>query len=208
MTSNFSVKAAFWLGGDRLKPIGDETFLKMQVGECLEPKMVLKVISEDHETYYVGDNGALWSLLASKGRTVGSLGDPIVSIRKVLPVSYNRPFNSWTMKEVFTALEEQADGEGVTLADLRYAFQERASVREYDGNQSRIDAESEAIREVMPFLTENGELRLTFDCPQRYKWWDQGQSVGVTLMELGASQETIDRYCSQPTGHFLKRGLQ
>ena len=49
-----------------------------------------------------------------------------------------------------------------------------------------------AFRE--PSLNTNGELIIPFECNQIYKWWTGGQSIFETLLELGATDETISRY--------------
>jgi len=77
-------------------------------------------------------------------------------------------------------------------------FQERAAIREFEGNQSRIEAEIGAIEEVLPCLvkTKDGieELKLPLNVAQRFRYYDQGQSLEATLHELGATEETIRRY--------------
>ena len=45
-----------------------------------------------------------------------------------------------------------------------------------------------------PYIDVNGDLVIPFDCEPRFKWWTGGQPVYETLLELGASDETIRRY--------------
>lgn len=47
----------------------------------------------------------------------------------------------------------------------------------------------------LPYL-DNGILRIPFDSPQKYHWWNRGQSIKDTLRELGASDEILKRYKS------------
>lgn len=54
--------------------------------------------------------------------------------------------------------------------------------------------------ELMPYLTDNGELIISSSAPAKYKWWDGGQSVKQTWEELEASQKVMNRYVSQMKG--------
>ncbi|WP_458778092.1 hypothetical protein [Desulforhopalus sp. 52FAK] len=54
--------------------------------------------------------------------------------------------------------------------------------------------------EKMPYLTENGELIISSDACDKYKWWAGGQSVKETLEELEAPEEVVHRYISQMKG--------
>ena len=45
----------------------------------------------------------------------------------------------------------------------------------------------------LPYL-DNGILRIPFNSPQKYWWWNRGQSVLKTLEELKADNEIIQRY--------------
>ncbi len=46
-----------------------------------------------------------------------------------------------------------------------------------------------------PYIDMNGDLIIPLDCEPRFKWWAGGQSIHKTLLELGASDKTISRYC-------------
>ena len=89
-------------------------------------------------------------------------------------------------------------------SSLKPVFQERASIREYDGNQPRVEAELSALDEVLPQL-KKGELIIPLNSPARFRWWQDGQSIEATLRELGASEETIKRYVWDKTGGVPKR---
>jgi hypothetical protein len=41
-----------------------------------------------------------------------------------------------------------------------------------------------AAGERLPFLTAGGDLSIPFDSPERYHWWNGGQSVAETLAEV------------------------
>lgn len=89
------------------------------------------------------------------------------------------------------------------LADYISRFQERAAIREFDGNQSRVEAELGAIEEVLPFLEviNDGErIVIPNNVAAKYKWWQNGQSIEATLCELGAGEETISKYVSRIGG--------
>lgn len=60
-------------------------------------------------------------------------------------------------------------------------------------------------KQSAPFLTASGELRIGFDSPKKYHWWDGGQSIEKTLIELKASKEIIGKYVQKPSGHYLNR---
>ena len=45
-----------------------------------------------------------------------------------------------------------------------------------------------------PYITDYGSLRIPHNSPQKYHWWDRGQSVIQTLLELEASDEILKRY--------------
>ena len=45
----------------------------------------------------------------------------------------------------------------------------------------------------LPYL-DNGILRIPFNSPGKYHWWNQGRSVLDILKELNASDEIIQRY--------------
>jgi hypothetical protein len=43
----------------------------------------------------------------------------------------------------------------------------------------------------LPFLDDQGRLRIPGDCDPKYRWWQGGQSVFATLLELEASDKEI-----------------
>lgn len=50
-----------------------------------------------------------------------------------------------------------------------------------------------------PYLTAQGELRIPFTADEKYFWWQGGQSIAETLVELNAPDEVIRRYCGSYT---------
>lgn len=47
--------------------------------------------------------------------------------------------------------------------------------------------------DTSPYLNPLGNLRIPFDAPARYRWWQGGQSPAATARELGASGEEVAR---------------
>lgn len=76
-----------------------------------------------------------------------------------------------------------------------------------DLSESEITGLCEAILEatadddgaLVPYIDHNGGLVIPFRSPRHYRWWQGGQSVIETLIELGANQEIIKRYT--PAGY-------
>lgn len=52
------------------------------------------------------------------------------------------------------------------------------------------------IKPIEPYITDFGGLVIPFDSPQKYHWWNRGQSIKDTLRGLGASDEILKRYKS------------
>ena len=48
----------------------------------------------------------------------------------------------------------------------------------------------------LPHIDHSGTLIIPSNSPQRYCWWQKGQSIKDTLRELGASDEILKRYKS------------
>jgi len=48
----------------------------------------------------------------------------------------------------------------------------------------------------LPHIDHSGTLIIPFNSPQKYYWWNRGQSIKDTLRELGASDEILKRYKS------------
>ena len=46
----------------------------------------------------------------------------------------------------------------------------------------------------LPFLDDQGRLRIPLDADEKYRWWQGGQSVFATLLELGASDKEIEAH--------------
>ena len=49
-----------------------------------------------------------------------------------------------------------------------------------------------------PFIAGN-ELKIPTDCDQKYRYWQDGQSIFDTLIELGASADLVENYISPIT---------
>lgn len=46
----------------------------------------------------------------------------------------------------------------------------------------------------IPYIAEFGCLIIPYNSPKRYHWWNRGQSVLNTLLELGASSDVLAKY--------------
>ena len=46
----------------------------------------------------------------------------------------------------------------------------------------------------LPFLDNQGKLRIPLDADDKYRYWSGGQSVFETLLELGASDREIEAH--------------
>ncbi|MCI5131376.1 MAG: hypothetical protein D3904_07580 [Candidatus Electrothrix sp. EH2] len=46
----------------------------------------------------------------------------------------------------------------------------------------------------LPFLDDQGKLRIPLDADDKYRYWSGGQSVFATLLELGASDREIEAH--------------
>ena len=51
----------------------------------------------------------------------------------------------------------------------------------------------------MPFLKDGCELVIPLNAPDRYRWWQGGQSIFDTLLELKASDELIEQHIGEIT---------
>ncbi|QQR80745.1 MAG: hypothetical protein IPJ69_00835 [Deltaproteobacteria bacterium] len=96
------------------------------------------------------------------------------------------------------------DPQELSHEDLAYVFQERAAIREFEGNQSRIESELDALDEVLPYLKNGNELIVSTRVSPKYQWWAGGQSLKQTLRELGACEETIKCYVGDKRNGILK----
>ena len=47
------------------------------------------------------------------------------------------------------------------------------------------------------YLDNQGRLRIPLDADDKYRWWQGGQSVFATLLELGASDKEIAAHIGQ-----------
>jgi len=46
----------------------------------------------------------------------------------------------------------------------------------------------------LPFINHNKDLIIPLYTDQKYRWWQGGQSVFETLLELGAGEDILDKY--------------
>ncbi|MCP4695812.1 MAG: hypothetical protein GY862_03025 [Gammaproteobacteria bacterium] len=46
----------------------------------------------------------------------------------------------------------------------------------------------------LPFLDDQGRLKIPLDADDKYRYWQGGQSVFATLLELGASDKEIEAH--------------
>ena len=46
----------------------------------------------------------------------------------------------------------------------------------------------------LPFINHNNDLIIPLYTDPKYRWWQGGQSIFATLMELGAGEDVLDRY--------------
>lgn len=54
------------------------------------------------------------------------------------------------------------------------------------------------IKAIHPYITEQGELVIPTCSPDKFKWWQGGQSTLQTLAELSAPPELIARHTAEP----------
>lgn len=55
-----------------------------------------------------------------------------------------------------------------------------------------------AILPNRPYVTASGDLIISSAAPYRYRWWDGGQCIADTLLELDVSAEVWGRYVDRP----------
>jgi putative DNA primase/helicase len=55
----------------------------------------------------------------------------------------------------------------------------------------------EAKKPAAPYLDDQGRLRTPCDCAPKYRWWQDGQSPFETALELGASDEELERHVNE-----------
>lgn len=62
-------------------------------------------------------------------------------------------------------------------------------------NRAKIIAElNEEANLRWPYFNNCGDLVIPHDCPPRFRYWQDGQSLMDTLVELGAGEEILNRY--------------
>ncbi|WLE99062.1 MAG: hypothetical protein QTN59_09530 [Candidatus Electrothrix communis] len=61
------------------------------------------------------------------------------------------------------------------------------------GNLSKVSNISRQ-GERKPSLDDQGRLRIPLDTNEKYRWWQGGQSVFATLLELGTSDREIEAH--------------
>lgn len=67
-------------------------------------------------------------------------------------------------------------------------------IREHKGAILALLRREDGRGKEQPYIDGSGLLRIPLDCKHRYKWWDGGQSILDTLLELKAPCEVIARY--------------
>ena len=50
---------------------------------------------------------------------------------------------------------------------------------------------------LMPYIKNESELIIPGNCPEKYKWWKDGQSVFETLLELDAPDTLFEKYVTE-----------
>lgn len=69
---------------------------------------------------------------------------------------------------------------------------EEHEIRQLCGIILESTADDEGV--TPPYINDREELIIPFKSPRRYRWWQSGQSITETLVELGASEDMIRRY--------------
>ena len=49
----------------------------------------------------------------------------------------------------------------------------------------------------MPYIKNKYELIIPGNCPEKYKWWKDGQSIFETLLELDAPDTLFEKYVTE-----------
>lgn len=57
----------------------------------------------------------------------------------------------------------------------------------------------------LPFLDRNNNLIIPNQTLTKYRWWQGGQSILETLLELGAGDDVLDRYVSNWRGRLERK---
>lgn len=57
-----------------------------------------------------------------------------------------------------------------------------------------VDLFGQGVKPRTPYLNDNQDLVIPFDCDPRYRYWAGGMSVVDTLREINAPPEVIARY--------------
>lgn len=103
-----------------------------------------------------------------------------------------------------TIIEKPPDGEPSKPIEAAFVGFEGKGGGHFS-NLVRISPRASSLGEEQskpPYLTENNELIIPLFAPERYHWWQGGQSVWATLAELGAPLATWRRHCVN-RGEFL-----
>lgn len=86
---------------------------------------------------------------------------------------------------------------------IRYKFKGRGTLPESEvralldyikSNKNEIIRYLKGSSTPMPYIADFGSLVIPFDSPNRFHWWNKGQSVLKTLEELKANDEIIKKY--------------
>ena len=99
-----------------------------------------------------------------------------------------------------SALVDEINTSGVFLTVVNGKLKGRnfSSLSEsllHEIGENKVDLVNFLSKEkAKPYIKENGELIIPFDCEPKYRWWAGGQSVRATLLELNAQQEVLCNY--------------
>jgi len=55
-------------------------------------------------------------------------------------------------------------------------------------------ADTKENKNQFPYLSKNNDLIIPHNTELKYRWWQGGQSIFETLLELGAGEDILDRY--------------
>lgn len=65
-----------------------------------------------------------------------------------------------------------------------------------NGPQERVKAPEVQAEALMPYIKNGSELIIPSTCPEKYKWWKDGQSIFETLLEFDAPDTLVEKHIS------------
>ncbi len=206
----------FLLENGKFREILKQEYLKKTPQDfCNNPYIFRFNIPDYGFAYFVGTDESFLKF-QGEGKNVRWLHDLFEEWRqRLIRLGYSKNISIYrlSLHEIHThettsnnrKMESSEDEKENFLKEL---FQERAAIREFEGDQTRVGAELGALQEVFPSIDEKGFLRIPPNTPKKYRWWDGGQSVVETLKELGASEETIKRWDNHKLGGIPKPKME